>query len=102
MNASATFDTAKAIASTLGASTGTEENAASSILARAFPSARKADVCRLLAEALKEKASRNGLAATATLTKALESAKGFSALELASLKAFWQLAVVADSTINAK
>jgi hypothetical protein len=32
----------------------------------------------------------------------LNDAKGFSALELASLKAFWQLAVVADTAVNAK
>ena len=97
MNASTTFDKASAIAAELG-----NEDTDAGALASAFPASRKADVCRLLAEALKEKASRTGLSATATLTKALESAKGFSELELASLKAFWTLAVVADSAVNGK
>lgn len=97
MNASTTFDTAKAIAATVA--NGANDAAT---LANAFPAERKADVCRLLAEAMKEKANRNGLSASATLSKALNDAKGFSELELASLKAFWQLAVVADSAVNAK
>lgn len=95
MNASTTFDTAKAIADKL-----TEHAGDAGILAEAFPSERKADVCRLLAEAMKEKANRNGLSASATITKALDGAKNFSELEIASLKAFWQLAVVADSAVN--
>jgi hypothetical protein len=74
------------------------------LLAASFPSERKADVCRLLAETMKDKerGTRNGVSVSTTLTKALESAKGFSALELASLKAFWTLAVVADGVVNAK
>ena len=95
MNASTTFDTAAAIAATLTAHEG-----AAGDLAEAFPTNRKSDVCRLLAEALKEKANRNGLSASATITKALDGAKNFSDLELASLKAFWQLAVVADTVVN--
>lgn len=113
MNASTTFDSAAAIAEHLcNASHGvkainlTNKTTTSALdasnLAYAFPSTRKADVCRLLAEAMKEKANRTGLSATATLTKALESARGFSDLELASLKAFWTLAVVSDSAVNGK
>lgn len=97
MNASTTFDTAAAIANKL-----TEHEGDAGTLAEQFPSDRKADVCRLLAEAMKEKANRNGLSASATITKALDGAKNFSPLELASLKAFWQLAVVADTAVNAK
>lgn len=104
MNASTTFDTAKAIAAKLAPSTddtATERDCLEACdLAAAFPSDRKADVCRLLAEALKERANRNGLSASATITKALDGAKNFSELELASLKAFWQLAVVADTAVN--
>jgi len=105
MNASTTFDKAAAVASKLvsintgGHGAGTSDVCA---LAAHFPSERKADVCRLLAEALKEKANRNGLSSAATLTKALDGAKGFTTLQIASLKAFWQLAVVADSVVNAK
>ena len=95
MNASITFDTAKAIADKL-----TEHEGDAGILAEAFPGERKADVCRLLAEAMKEKANRNGLSSSATITKALDGAKNFSDLEIASLKAFWQLAVVADTVVN--
>lgn len=95
MNASTTFDTAKAIAATLS-----QHESDAGTLAAAFPSERKSDVCRLLAEAMKEKANRNGLSSSATLTKALDGAKNFSDLELASLKAFWQLAVVADTVVN--
>jgi hypothetical protein len=97
MNASLTFDKSAAIAATVA---GGSDDAAT--LAGAFPVGRKADVCRLLAESLKEKANRTGLSASATLTKALETAKGFAPLELQSLKAFWQLAVTADSAVNSK
>lgn len=100
MNANTTFDTAKAIAASLAKADPATLASDAGLLAEAFPSERKADVCRLLAEAMKEKANRNGLSASATLTKALENAKGFSDLELASLKAFWQLAVVADTAVN--
>lgn len=99
MNASTTFDTAKAIADKL-----TEHEGAAGVLAEAFPGDRKADVCRLLAEAMrdKEKGTRQGISVSTTITKALDGAKNFSDLEIASLKAFWQLAVVADSVVNAK
>jgi hypothetical protein len=102
MNASTTFDTAKAIASAIAKADPATLAGDTALLAESFPSERKADVCRLLAEALKEKANRNGLSASATLSKALNDAKGFTPLELASLKAFWQLAVVADTAVNAK
>ena len=97
MNASTTFDTAKAIAAKL-----TEHEGDAGILAEAFPGDRKADVCRLLAEAMKdkEKGTRNGVSISTTISKALDGAKNFSDLELASLKAFWQLAVVADTVVN--
>ncbi len=120
MNASTTFDKAAAIATTLATTykaalvtaDGTpglvpdtsKADTDAMILARAFPSERKADVCRLLAEAMKDKerGTRNGVSVSTTLTKALESAKGFTTPELASLKAFWTLAVVADGVVNAK
>ena len=99
MNASTTFDTAATIAKALA---GSETDAGT--LATSFPSDRKSDVCRLLAEAMKdkEKGTRQGVSVSTTLTKALDGAKNFSELELAALKAFWQLAVVADSAVNAK
>ena len=101
MNASTTFDAAATIAATLANATPEGSTARTAgHLASEFPADRKADVCRLLAEAMKEKANRNGLSSSATITKALDGAKNFSDLEIASLKAFWQLAVVADSVVN--
>ena len=114
MNANTTFDRAAAIARTLSIATAMNAETPGKIvgdttlaadaghLASAFPRERKADVCRLLAEAMqaKERGTRNGVSVSTTITKALENAKGFSALELTSLKAFWQLAVVADSVVN--
>jgi hypothetical protein len=103
MNASTTFDAASAIAAAI-ASNPLISNSDAAKLAAFFPQARKADICRLLAEAMKDKerGTRNGVSVSTTLTKALESAKGFTTLELASLKAFWTLVVVADSIVNAK
>lgn len=97
MNASTTFDAAKAIAAKLA-----EHEGDAGLLATAFPGDRKSDVCRLLAEAMKdkEKGTRNGVSVSTTISKALDGAKNFSELELASLKAFWQLAVVADGAVN--
>jgi hypothetical protein len=105
MNASTTFDKASAIAAKVAKPRQDDElHTEANTLAASFPSERKADVCRLLAEAMKDKerGTRNGVSVSTTLTKALESAKGFTTLELASLKAFWTLAVVADSIVNAK
>jgi hypothetical protein len=117
MNANTTFDKAAAIARTLSVASAMNaeepgkvvgdsalaDNAFDAgLLANAFPAERKADICRLLAEAMKdkEKGTRNGVSVSTTLSKALEGAKGFSDRELASLRAFWQLAVVADTVVN--